>query len=622
MKKLLLSAALISICSWSFAKQVSPENAKVVAQNFISSKTTQTPSLELVQSFGGNTPLVYVFSYNIDKGFVVVSGDDIVTPILGYSLENAFPISNISPEVNYWLNSYVSQIEYAQNQTNPGSEEVRTKWASLQNPTVHTANKATAVTPMVQTKWNQLPYYNLLCPAIPSGSQVPYDNAPAGCVATAMSQIMKYWENPTTGTGSRTYNSSTLGGTLTADFGNTTYDWADMPNTLNQSSSAIQKNAIATLMYHCGVAVKMDYDVEGSGAYVISYGSNNQACSENALKNNFGYKSTIKGYPRADFTDSTWIKMLKFELDNERPLLYTGAGQIGGHAFVFDGYDNSDMFHINWGWGGMSDGYFIVDALSPSALGTGGGAGNFNFYQEALIMIEPANSILPANPFTPDFTLPDFNLILNSDPNSSADSIIFGTPYSLSAEIHNVGSEAFTNNNSLLIIAINPSNPNANAITLKNITTDILPDSVFNFSFSTQNMTALTPGTYVIAFIYVDQQQNGDMLYNPTTGGNAAMLTVLPQSTDPANIVQVSTEKVISVFPNPASSSVSIKTVDAEDKIQALYLTDIQGKVLFQKEALSADYFQLNTEAYANGIYFVRIQTNKGTFAQKITIKK
>lgn len=616
MKKLLLSVILSASCSLGFAKQVSLENAKVVAENFIGTKTSdQNPSINLIKSYGYPTPLVYVFSYNQDNGFVVVSGDDVAVPILGYSLEDSYPSSKISPEVTYWMNSYVQQIQYAQIHNKNGSDEVRNQWTALESYSGHTANRATNVAPLLLTKWDQLPYYNQLCPLLPAGSQGQGDRAPAGCVATAMAQIMKYWDNPTTGTGSRTYSSSTLGGTLSANFGTTTYDWANMPNTLNQNSTSVQKNAISTLMYQCGVAVNMDYDVDGSGSYVISYGDPNQACSENALKNYFGYKNTIKGYPRTDFQDSTWIKMLKFEIDNERPILYTGYGQVGGHAFVFDGYNNNDMFHINWGWSGMSNGYFVVDNLSPSALGTGAGAGNFNYGQEALTMIEPVSSILPPNPFTPDYVGANYHLILNGEPTSSSDTVIYGSTYSVAAVIKNTGTQTFSSNNVIALIAFDTTQTNSTV--LRQRTVDILPDSIFNFAFATPQLTQLQPGVYYLILIYQDQG-NGDIIDNPN-GGNSIVLTVLPKPTD---IGQVFNEKDISIFPNPAKSFINISSNNLNNKIHSIYITDVQGRKVLEENNLTSNAIMVNTETFANGTYFIKIETEKGTIAKKITIRK
>ena len=192
-----------------------------------------------------------------------------------------------------------------------------------------------------------------------------------------------------------------------------------MLNSYSGSSTSAQKTAVATLMYHCGVAVDMSYGTAaegGSGAYTIDYNgywsSHGTMCAETALTQFFGYKSsTIKGYYRdgspedgmKSWTKSEWIAMLKEELDAQRPIMYAGAGYEDpsdpdtgyGHSFVCDGYDSSDKFHFNWGWSNSCDGYYDVDALEPSEPGSGGGNGEYNLEQDVIIGIVPDKKDLP-----------------------------------------------------------------------------------------------------------------------------------------------------------------------------------------------------------------------------------
>ena len=243
---------------------------------------------------------------------------------------------------------------------------------------------------MITTTWNQSPYYNNRC---------PYDNNYAektvtGCVATATAQVMKYWGHPSTGRGSHSYSSNY--GVLSANFGATTYNWSAMPTSLNSYSSSSQINAVATLMYHVGVAMEMDYGVSatgGSGAFTTSRGDVNYPSAENALVNYFKYSSSLYGVSKENFTDSQWKTMLKTELNASRPIIYSGRDESGGHCFVCDGFNNSDQFHFNWGWGGYCDGYYAVGALNPAPGGTGGNATyTFNISNQAILGIRPNNS--------------------------------------------------------------------------------------------------------------------------------------------------------------------------------------------------------------------------------------
>lgn len=213
------------------------------------------------------------------------------------------------------------------------------------------------------------------------------DRTVSGCVATAMAQVMKYWDYPATGTGFHSYNHQSYG-TQSANFGGTTYNWAAMADNVTSTN-----DAVATLMYHCGVSVDMNFGVAqtgGSGAFVIEDASPVQHCTEYAMKTYFGYDvNTLQGVLRSNYSTSGWVQMLKGELDGGRPIIYAGFGNGGGHAWVCDGYDTNDFFHMNWGWGGNSDGFFWVDALNPGSLGAGGGTGGFNSNQQAVIGIQP-----------------------------------------------------------------------------------------------------------------------------------------------------------------------------------------------------------------------------------------
>ena len=395
----LFTGLLLIISTVTFAKQVDEQTAKQVGQAFLSGTSgtkiqKSLDNLELVYKVGttnssgsdnhkklDQTTYFYVFNAGTN-GFVIVAGDDNVSPILGYSNESTFDPNNIPPNARKWFEGYKEEIRYVIEQNIAATEQIQQQWTDYYNNTPKLVHKAGSVNPLLSTQWDQGTYYNTLCPG--SGST----KAVTGCVATAMAQIMNFWKYPITGTGFHSYNSQNYG-TLSANFGSTTYDWSNMPNKLTSSSSQTQKTAVATLMYHCGVSVDMDYSSSGSGAYVISAQSPVQHCSEYAFKTYFGYKNSLRGLQRSSYTQARWIDTLKKELNAGRPVLYTGYGTAGGHAFVCDGFDNNDYFHFNWGWSGVSDGYFAVNALNPSALGTGGGNGGFNSGQQIIVGLEP-----------------------------------------------------------------------------------------------------------------------------------------------------------------------------------------------------------------------------------------
>ncbi|HET8572342.1 MAG TPA: thiol protease/hemagglutinin PrtT [Edaphocola sp.] len=632
MKKSFIVGIALSFSAFPvFAKPVDLETARKAAANFMDMKSGHRADLEAFNYFSGKEavqPPFYVFTNDQSPGFVIISGDDAVRPVLGYSLHHAFQNAarGVSPEVKYWLGTYADQIKAVQNRDLEASNSVTDLWSDLLTGddagNGNVAQKVTTVSPMLNTDWDQLPYYNEDCPATPYSLYNPTYHAPTGCVATAMAQIMKYWNAPATGTGTHSYSSSTVGGTMSADFGNTAYDWTNMPNVLDNNSSTTQIDAVATLMYHCGIAVNMDYDTLESGAWVINYGnSGGFACSQNALPAYFGYKSTIEGYQRSQFTDSTWLKMLKFELDNGRPVLYTGAGSVGAHAFDFDGYDDNDYFHINWGWGGLSNGYFVVDSLHPSALGTGAGSGNFNYGQEALIMIEPDSSALPANPYTPDF-IPDsvnFTLVVDSGSlNASADTIHYGDPYQFSAILKNEGPGNLDHNNYNILVLAQPIG-STNAMPLDYFATDIPAGQTYNYQFSSPSMTALTPGRYMLFFVYADGQGNGYMVEGETSqSGNAQVLTILPQG---EGVNELNQEHGVAVYPNPADHSVFVQVKHADIAVKSIQLYDQGGRLVYEAKAESAGQTDFPVSQLANGLYVLKLQTNKGRLQQKIVIR-
>lgn len=302
------------------------------------------------QSFKGQTLNMVsasdIYIYNVGtQGFVIISGSQVLPPVLGWSNQGNFPdLENAPDNFALWIGHYGEMIGYAEANGILPESSVSRQWTDAAQGIFGTRNVQT-VSPLVSTQWNQDCFYNEYCPAT-SGSW--WDGGPcghvyAGCVACAMAQIMKYWNYPTTGFGSHSYVHGTYG-QQSANFGTTTYQWDQMPHGIWNSNPAI-----ATIMYHCGVSVNMNYSPSGSGAY-----SNDV---ETALRNYFGY-CAAKYYLKSSFSEERWIAHLKSELDLSRPVYYSGASDNAGHAFVCDGYDDNDLFHFNFGWSGSGDAYY------------------------------------------------------------------------------------------------------------------------------------------------------------------------------------------------------------------------------------------------------------------------
>lgn len=367
MKKLLsLTVAVILGMGAMFANPVDVNTAKTVGQKFVQAKFEQTrgSNLELIHTFtakSGETSF-YVFSVG-EKGFVIVSADDNFRPIVGYSDEDNFNVDN--PESKFYLDAMANGRAATKNNT--PDPKVAQEWESVMNSgrlLVYNPGKA-GDDYLCKTIWNQNPApFNSMCPEDPLG---PGGHAYVGCVATAMAQIMKYWNYPEQGQGSNTYtcNANPYAGYAghpeygpqTANFGQTTYDWGNMLNSYNGSYTPEEGEAVATISYHCGVSVNMMYgnstpQDNGSGAY--------SADVPGAIVQYFKYSNAAS--MRSFQSVPTWQDMLKEQIDLGWPVYHSGSSSEGGHAFVCDGYDEADMFHYNWGWGG-SMGWYAVNEI-------------------------------------------------------------------------------------------------------------------------------------------------------------------------------------------------------------------------------------------------------------------
>ena len=378
------------------AERVTPETARKAASNFLNNNGAKSAQLTDLSKAAGFANL-YIFT--AEQGFVVMAADDCVQPILGYSLTGKFVAENMPTNVSGWLQGYSDEIQWGIDQKVRATSETAKLWKDLIDGNSKAGKATPEVNNLLSTTWDQNPLYNNLCPYSNYYSQLTV----TGCVATAMAQIMKYWGYPSSGIGSHTYTHTEYTenvvingvmqeiyhdgmGVLSADFGATTYDWNNMPASLNSNSTEAQINAVATLMYHCGVSVEMDYGVAsigGSGAVT--------ARVANALQTYFNYQ-TCTYKTKASYTENQWIQMLKDELDAGRPLQYSGRG-TGGHSFVCCGYDSDNYFYFNWGWSGHNDAFFALNNLVPGSGGAGGGSYSFTNDQAAIFGIQPATLI-------------------------------------------------------------------------------------------------------------------------------------------------------------------------------------------------------------------------------------
>lgn len=346
--KLKLTTLLLILLSFNYlnAASVDESTARKVGKNFAQTTLEMTSKAEEMQLVMA-TESYYVYNFG-DSGFVIVSADDRFRPIVGYSDEGPFDVENPSPEAMFYLDR-IAEARASHNAVL--FDNTAEEWRSvLTSGKLISRNRGRGVDYLCSTTWNQNSPYNLYAPEAGGG---PGDRCYAGCVATAMSQVMKFWDHPLQGTGSHSYYCQGYG-MQSANFGNTIYEWDNMPNRLSGASQN-EIEAVALFMYHCGVAVDMMFSPTGSGAYSWDV--------PEVIKQYFSYSNNATILGRDEYSLINWQNMLKEQFDLGWPVYYSGYNDSGGHAFVCDGYNDEDLFHFNWGWGGSNDGWFVIDEI-------------------------------------------------------------------------------------------------------------------------------------------------------------------------------------------------------------------------------------------------------------------
>jgi hypothetical protein len=369
MKKIVLILLVFAfVVSSLYSQKVTREDALRVGLNFYKHSAKElslTKSNYNVDNYSSlntstNPEAIHIFNFE-DGGFVIVSGDMSVTPILGYSYEGSFNSNEMNPAAAAWVNGYLEQIEYAVEINNEPTREVSNLWVSYASNDFSRvkSDNVPGVDPLIKTKWDQGKYYNYYCPTHP-GASAEYDGkVVTGCVATAMAQLMNYYRYPSRGKGEIAYF---WGEDIKINLENTTYNWSEeLPEKLTYgvvSQDSTLMYAVAKLMFHAGVSVFMDYGPAGSSS-TLEY-------TVFALRENFRFRSGAELKYKASVNEAEWRFLLKKELGLNRPVLYRGSNSGGGHAFICDGYQGDLHFHFNWGWSGANDGFYYVGDLTPN----------------------------------------------------------------------------------------------------------------------------------------------------------------------------------------------------------------------------------------------------------------
>lgn len=387
MKRITILAVLAFFFQFLSAAPIGREQARELAMRFYArSMPAKGPvsANDFVLAYpssekSGEGALCYAFNVEGGRGFVLVSGDDALDPVLAYSYEGSFASGPMPENLKYWIGEYERQIGAYRKASRSGS------LAGGAAPSMPKSDPAVIVSPLLENHedgaivYDQGYPYNKLCPDPDERGQNMY----TGCVATALAQIARFYEYPEQGTGSISYE--TDWGKLETDFSRSAYDWDNMLTeyVYGGSYTETQIEAIAVLMRDMGYAVRMNYGYDGSGAYDLEalYG----------VQTYMGYTTLSRYLQREYYTDEQWHSFVRGELDEGRPVYYSGTGETdGGHAFVCDGYNDAHYFHFNWGWSGVANGWYKLESLIPEETGIGAGLGDYSYNQGIFLNLRPS----------------------------------------------------------------------------------------------------------------------------------------------------------------------------------------------------------------------------------------
>lgn len=365
LKRFSITAATLSLLFGLSAAPISPEQAldRLGRSGMARVKTASSPDLQLAYTSrtAGGEAGAYIFTPAGAPGFVILSADDTAVPVLGYSDSGRIDAANLPPALVWWLGEQAARVEYA-----------REKGVDVPAGAPYAPAGMSAVSPLLTTTWNQDAPYNNECPTV-NGSI-----APTGCVATSFAQVMNYFEYPEKGEGTLRYSDN---GVLRTMILRQNFAWDQMLDTYVNGYTQEQADAVAYLMKACGYSIEMQYGRYASGAVSFKLV---KAATQN-FKYDLGTRYTVREFYSLD----QWMKLVHDNLKNVGPVIYDGRSIEGGHSFVCDGYDGKGYFHFNWGWGGVSDGYYVLDSLNPESQGIGGYEGGFNNGQGIILGMQP-----------------------------------------------------------------------------------------------------------------------------------------------------------------------------------------------------------------------------------------
>jgi hypothetical protein len=608
--RIISSLVLTCLCTAAFvaaeAKEISKAQALAVASTFSAGLHCGTPYAEpayaAVDRSGdlksAGCSLFYVYNLS-GGGFVIVAADNRARPILGYSSEGRFPTENIPVSMSKWLKHYEREIGRASLLQSPPDEAVQREWKAVEAGSTRQAAPGIL---LPTANWDQKEPYNSVCPK--DGRSL----AQAGCVATAMGIVMKYHRWPVKGEGSARYSTWTRGIQVSANF-NVEYKWDDMLDSYARSTSSVnlwtqrQADAVATLIFHCGAAVEMDYMSSSSGALAWDVPP--------ALIGNFGYDRGLFLVYRNLYSAEEWDALLQNELDEGRPLLYGGIAELEqredeGHQFVIDGYNidgatRQSFYHANWGWSGAGNGYYLLNALNPHNWDNG-----YDFEQDAVIGIRKA---LPGSTDNHEMYYVGSDAAAPNERTgllTNVDSIGAGIPFSLNTSfVADYGLRDFKGQWGYFIT-----------------------DAAGNLKRELETIADTLNGGYYMKlsstspFVITDNVEPGDRirLYYRSEGRDWRLVRGLPGS---VTEIPLGVRIFTSAEARPAAEGISVSISNgniiagAAEDIRQVSVYGINGRLLHSERAAGRRAV-IAAPALGAGIYIVKITTLSGEYARKI----
>ena len=678
MRKFYFTLCLMAVIGSLMAGPVDQQKAQKVGTRFLSttalSQKNADIKLDLVtMAVDRDATDYYVFNVSNGEGFVVIAGDDRVRPILAYSTTGKYNPNDVADGFQYTLNGFRNEIQYVREHNLTATPDIVAEWKSVnETGSLNRGGQTRAVVePLCQTIWNQNYPWNSQCPpcvdTLGNGGHVF-----AGCAATAMGQVMKFWDWPAVGNGSHSYNADGIG-PLTANFGETEYHFELIPLALDSTSSEEEIYYVAQLLYHLGIALDMQYSAVGSGANALSVYT--------AFQSYFRYTRDFPQINAGDlipgygYTNEEWAQMLKDGgLDEHLPVFYTGSddGGAGGHAFVCDGYDENDYFHFNWGWSGRDDAWCPIGALhttrydfNQTNMFIGHIVPENNEYfsrpdsvSKMAVLEEAFDAVTWTNPTTDlnGNTLTDITSVtirrnfeeiaVLTDVEAGADmeyidnglepglyeysiyitneagisrttyrSILVGEKCNIVFQMHDNGGDGWKG------AAISIADENFNRLAVVTMTQGSA--LVVDLPLLTGNLNFIWNSGWYHAYPEYDTDSEcsftiinaqGQTIYTSTGLEEGVFLTYDPCDFDAIDETVV--DNGVSVYPNPTNGLLNVNGCGT----MLITVSNMLGQTLF--ETTAEDNTTLDLSSYGQGFYLVRIATENGVMVQKINVRK